>query len=179
MLQLLTLLRSLHLRAAQEERQYPSWHLSSRFRKTPEDQLSTMVEMVKALAEITRLSQDYSVSTAMNSFKRYFKGELAGSKPSEIFFDVIESCKELELDATGELEHVFIDLCYYDYPALVQNALQFCARCIAPSWSLSAAELRPALPGGTSSAAAAALSQCQRPPASSVPCRTPAKSLYA
>jgi hypothetical protein len=83
-----------------------------------------MVEMVKALAEITRLSQDYSVSTAMNAFKRFFKGELSDKTPSEIFFDVIESCKELELDETGELEHVFIDLCYYDYPALVQNSLQ-------------------------------------------------------
>jgi len=110
--------------AVKEERQHPHWHLAKRFRTTPEDQLSTMVEMVKALAEITRLSQDYSVSTAMNAFKRYFKGETGVQTPSEIFSDIVESCNELQLDATGELENVFVDLCSYDYPDLVQNSLQ-------------------------------------------------------
>ena len=102
---------------------YPKWTLPKRFNSTPEDQLSTMVEMVKALSEITRLSQDFSVSKMMNSFKQWHKKELKDS-PTKIFEDVIESSKELELDSTGDLEHIFIDLCYYDYPDLVQNALQ-------------------------------------------------------
>ncbi|GMI18313.1 hypothetical protein TrLO_g8656, partial [Triparma laevis f. longispina] len=102
---------------------YPKWTLSKRYSVTPEDQLSTMVEMVKALSEITRLSEDFAVSKMMNSFKLWHKGELEIS-PSEIFTNVIESSKELELDSTGDLEHVFIDLCYYDYPDLVQNSLQ-------------------------------------------------------
>jgi len=106
-----------------KENLYPKWALPKRFNSTPEDQLSTMVEMVKALSEITRLSQDFSVSKVMNSFKLWQKGELKLT-PTEIFENVIESSKELELDSSGELEHIFIDLCYYDYPDLVQNALQ-------------------------------------------------------
>ncbi|GMH52463.1 hypothetical protein TrRE_jg12234, partial [Triparma retinervis] len=102
---------------------YPKWFAPKRFSTTPEDQLSTMVEMVKALSEITRLSQDFSVSKMMNSFKLWHKGELKES-PTQIFKNVIESSKELELDNTGDLEDIFIDLCYYDYPDLVQNALQ-------------------------------------------------------
>ena len=102
---------------------YPKWHLAKRFRKTPEDQLSTMVEMVRALDEITRLSHDYNVSKLMNNFKLWHKGEKKDS-PAELFDYVIVSSKELELDSSGILEEIFIDLCYYDYPQLVQESLQ-------------------------------------------------------
>jgi len=102
---------------------YPKWNLAKRYRKTPEDQLSTMVEMVRALDEITRLSHDYNVSKLLNNFKLWHKGENKQT-PSELFDHVIDSSKELELDSTGILEEIFLDLCYYDYPELVQNSLQ-------------------------------------------------------
>ena len=82
-----------------------------------------MVEMVRALDEITRLSHDYNVSKLMNNFKLWHKGEKTQT-PSELFDYVIDSSKELELDSTGILEKIFVDLCYYDYPELVQEALQ-------------------------------------------------------
>jgi hypothetical protein len=108
------------------------WELPMRYALTAELQMKTMLQTVNVLREITKMTRDYSLSLMMTNFKLWETGKIAKT-PFELFDECFNDIKEGKLSKLGcglaldsnmkDFDLVFLDLCLYEYPELVQAAL--------------------------------------------------------
>lgn len=101
------------------------WELPGRYHAISESQLSTMLQMVNILGEFTKVAQDFKLSKILDEFRGWHlaSGE-SESTPGETFEAVVVSADGFRLDPPGvAFDEIFLDLCMYESPALVQSAL--------------------------------------------------------
>jgi len=60
------------------------WDLPARYENTSELQMTTMLETVNVLREITKVTRDYSMSVMMTSYRQWFEGK-EESDPRQLF----------------------------------------------------------------------------------------------
>jgi len=100
------------------------WQLPARYENTSELHMSTMLETVNVLREITKITRDYSMSQMMSSYRQWYEGK-DSSDPQELFNRCYEDTKSsLSLEKnTSDFDLIFLDLCLYKHHDLVQSVL--------------------------------------------------------
>jgi inositol 1,4,5-triphosphate receptor type 3 len=102
------------------------WVLPNRYAQTGVLKMETMLETVDILREITNSTRDFSMSLLLSKWQQWDLGQHT-KKPDQLFTECYDQLKQqytLALDSNMEdFDLVFLDLCLYKYPELVQSAL--------------------------------------------------------
>ena len=132
------------------EEEEPEWEKPARYRTTPKNQLDTMLQMIRILAEVGDLTRDYTLGLTLSELKKVnfladavlrpdaeevkemdnmvSQNELGGAV--ELYQRCQHMGEEMALQSasSGEeedapIDSVFLDICLYEHGELVQSAL--------------------------------------------------------
>ncbi len=130
-----------------QEDEEPEWEKPARYRTTPKNQLDTMLQMIRILAEVGDLTRDYTLGLTLSELKKQdflseapepqFKtgGEIVEAEnglaeATELYKACQGKGEAMSLQSSGseddgapQVDSVFLDICLYEHGELVQSAL--------------------------------------------------------